>query len=205
MTHMYWKPVNVIPTAVRCNCFGGRDQSRNGRSKRHQRFKFPNRCHWGQPHTLLIKHVLAEVGCGCRCKVKESCPTTRHGGRGEEVSPLLILDLGTRWEWVVSVTPRPRFIPEERTPGTHWIGGWVDLRAGFDAEAKRKILLDCRGPIPGRPVRNQTLYWLSYTGSLTIVIIITFNSLTLTHTENFDSISLEFVSFQTLIISPLTD
>jgi hypothetical protein len=30
-----------------------------------------------------------------------------------------------RWEWVVSITPRPRFTPGERTPGTHWIGGWV--------------------------------------------------------------------------------
>jgi hypothetical protein len=29
---------------------------------------------------------------------------------------LLILDLGTRWGWVVSVTPRPRFTPEERPP-----------------------------------------------------------------------------------------
>jgi hypothetical protein len=33
-------------------------------------------------------------------------------------------DLGTRWRWVISFTPRP-FYPEERLPGTHWIGGWV--------------------------------------------------------------------------------
>jgi hypothetical protein len=37
---------------------------------------------------------------------------------GEAVQLLLILDLGTKWIWVVSVTPRPRF-----TPGTHCIGG----------------------------------------------------------------------------------
>jgi hypothetical protein len=30
---------------------------------------------------------------------------------GEELQLLLILDLGTRWGWVVSVTPRPRFAP----------------------------------------------------------------------------------------------
>jgi hypothetical protein len=31
-------------------------------------------------------------------------------------------------EWSTS---RPgRFTPGERAPGTHWIGGWVDLRAG---------------------------------------------------------------------------
>jgi hypothetical protein len=27
--------------------------------------------------------------------------------------------------WVVSVSPRPRFTPGERTPGTHCTGGWV--------------------------------------------------------------------------------
>jgi len=28
--------------------------------------------------------------------------------------------------------------PRERTPGTHWIGGWVGLRAGLDTEARGK-------------------------------------------------------------------
>jgi hypothetical protein len=36
---------------------------------------------------------------------------------------------------VVSVTPRPRFTPGERTPGTHYTGGWVGPRAGLDTEA----------------------------------------------------------------------
>jgi hypothetical protein len=31
------------------------------------------------------------------------------------------------------------FIPGE-TPGTHWIGGWVGLRAGLDDVEKRKFL-----------------------------------------------------------------
>jgi hypothetical protein len=42
-----------------------------------------------------------------------------HGVRGGEVQLLLILNLGTRWGWVVSITPRPRFTPRERAPGTH--------------------------------------------------------------------------------------
>jgi hypothetical protein len=33
-----------------------------------------------------------------------------------------------------------RFIPGERAPGTHWIGGWVDLRASLDDLEKRKFL-----------------------------------------------------------------
>jgi hypothetical protein len=46
-----------------------------------------------------------------------------------------ILDLGARWRWVISFTARP--------PGTHWIGGWVGLRAGLDAEVKRKFPSPC--------------------------------------------------------------
>jgi hypothetical protein len=59
---------------------------------------------------------------------------------GEEAHLLFIHDLGTRWGWVVSVTPRPRFSPGERTPGTHWTGGWVGPRAGLGTEARGKIL-----------------------------------------------------------------
>jgi hypothetical protein len=33
-------------------------------------------------------------------------------------------------EWSAS---RPgRFIPGERAPGTHWVGGWVGSRGGLD-------------------------------------------------------------------------
>jgi hypothetical protein len=40
-------------------------------------------------------------------------------------------------EWSAS---RPgRFTPRERAPGTHWIVGWVGLRAVLDAVVKRKI------------------------------------------------------------------
>jgi hypothetical protein len=56
-----------------------------------------------------------------------------------------------------------RLTPGERAPGTHWIGGWVDPRAGLDK--KRKFLtlpgLELR-PL-GRPARSQ--YRLSYRGS----------------------------------------
>jgi hypothetical protein len=53
---------------------------------------------------------------------------------------------------MVSVTPRPRFIPEQRTPGIHCTGGWVGLRAGLDTEATGKILYHCRGSNHGHPV-----------------------------------------------------
>jgi hypothetical protein len=67
-------------------------------------------------------------------------------------------------EWSTS---RPgRTLPHtERTPGTHWTGGWVGPRAGLDTEDRGKARLPLPGikpRSPGRPVRSQTLYWLSY-------------------------------------------
>jgi hypothetical protein len=53
----------------------------------------------------------------------------------------------------------------ELTPGTHWIRGWVGLRAGLDTEVRGKALCLCRGSNPGRPVFNEILYWLSYPNS----------------------------------------
>jgi hypothetical protein len=38
--------------------------------------------------------------------------------------------------------------PWERTHGTHWIGGWVGLKADVDIDAKRKILCLCQGSYP---------------------------------------------------------
>jgi hypothetical protein len=32
-----------------------------------------------------------------------------------------------------------RFTPAERTPITHWIEGWVGLKAGLDSVKKKKI------------------------------------------------------------------
>jgi hypothetical protein len=48
-------------------------------------------------------------------------------------------------------------IPGRFTPGTHWIGGWVDLRAGVDDVEKRKflILLGLEFRPIGRPARSQ--------------------------------------------------
>jgi hypothetical protein len=65
-------------------------------------------------------------------------------------------------EW--SASGPCRFTPRERTPGTHWIGGWVNTRAGLDDAEKRKFLtvpgLELR-PL-GRPTRSQSLYRLRY-------------------------------------------
>jgi hypothetical protein len=49
-------------------------------------------------------------------------------------------------DWSAS---RPsRFTPKERAPGAHWIGEWVNPRAGLDAVVKRKIPRHCQGSNP---------------------------------------------------------
>jgi hypothetical protein len=65
----------------------------------------------------------------------------QRGASGwQEVQLLLILNLGTRRGWVVSIMPRSCFTPQERDPSTHCIGGWVGPRAGLDTEVWGKIL-----------------------------------------------------------------
>jgi hypothetical protein len=59
---------------------------------------------------------------------------------------------------VESVTLQSRF-----TSVTHWIGGWVDLRAGLDIEAIGKILCLCLGSNSNHPTCREKPYYLSYT------------------------------------------
>jgi hypothetical protein len=60
-----------------------------------------------------------------------------------------------------------RFTRGERAPGTHWIGGWVDPRAGLDNLETRKFLtllgLELR-PL-GLPARSQLLCQPCYPGA----------------------------------------
>jgi hypothetical protein len=70
-------------------------------------------------------------------------------------------------EWSAS-RPGRVLAPGKGPPGTNWTGGWVDPRAGLDTRGYRKNPLPLPGiepRSPGRPVRCQTLYWLSYPGS----------------------------------------
>jgi hypothetical protein len=71
-------------------------------------------------------------------------------------------------EW--SASSSDRFTPEERISCTNWIGGGVDPRAGLDDVEKRKFftLLGLDMQPLGRPARSQSLYRLSYPGSLII-------------------------------------
>jgi hypothetical protein len=65
--------------------------------------------------------------------------------------------------------------PGRFIPGTHWIGGWVGLRASLDDVEKRKFLT-----LPGlelrplsRPACSQSLYRLRYPGSWNFSTLVT--------------------------------
>jgi hypothetical protein len=51
---------------------------------------------------------------------------------------------------VVSFTPRPLY-SQGKSPGTHWIGGWVHSRAVLDVVVKRKIPNPHQESNPGTP------------------------------------------------------
>jgi hypothetical protein len=66
----------------------------------------------------------------------------------------------------LSASRPDHFTPWERTPCTHWIGGWVDPRAGLDDVEKRKFftLPGLELKLLGRRARSQSLYRLGYPG-----------------------------------------
>jgi hypothetical protein len=91
------------------------------------------------------------------------CTTTwRHTGGVKVWLHAFLTSALNAGEWSAS---RPsRFIPRERDPGTHWIGGWVGPRAGPDTVVKRKIPSPCRDSNP-RPYSTQpSAILLSYSG-----------------------------------------
>jgi hypothetical protein len=78
---------------------------------------------------------------------KRTIPIEHH------LSAKLVPPFADRGCRVVSATdPHDRFTPGERAPGTHWIEGWVDLRAGLDDLEKRKFLT-----LPGLELRSLGL------------------------------------------------
>jgi hypothetical protein len=66
-------------------------------------------------------------------------------------------------DWSVSCPGHA--LPPGKDPSTHWIRGWVGVRAGLNTEARGKILCLCQGSNPSPPVYSQTIYILSYSSS----------------------------------------
>jgi hypothetical protein len=51
-----------------------------------------------------------------------------------------MLSLGTTWRRVISTTPLATLSTVEGVSRTHWMGGWVGLRAGLVSLEKKKLL-----------------------------------------------------------------
>jgi len=59
------------------------------------------------------------------CEVVPICAIKAY--RGNIGLAALILNLGTGWKSVVSLTPQPLSL-QRKNPITHWLGGWVFCR-----------------------------------------------------------------------------
>jgi hypothetical protein len=64
----------------------------------------------------------------------------RHMGKWRNSST--IVDLGIRWRWVVSFTPRSLYY--RRKSPRYPLGGWMGPRAGLDVVKQRKIFSSYR-------------------------------------------------------------
>jgi hypothetical protein len=71
------------------------------------------------------------------------------------------LNLGTRRGWVVNITPR-RASPRGQKPRCLLYRRLCGPQSRLGAEGRGKIFRLCRGSNPSRPLRSQSLYWLSY-------------------------------------------
>jgi hypothetical protein len=78
--------------------------------------------------------------------------------RGREHISFLFLTSALDGGWVVSFTPRKRFTPQERTPGTHCTRNCVRLRAGLDTEVRRQFFTSAEDwtPVVESVVRYYT-------------------------------------------------
>jgi hypothetical protein len=84
-----------------------------------------------------------------KVKAKLSTPWRRSGEWSYSSTPSLTSALdGSKW----SASHPSRFMPTERAPATHWLGGWVGPRVVLDAVVKRKIPSPRRESNPRTPV-----------------------------------------------------
>jgi hypothetical protein len=128
----------------------------------HNTFRLPV-CSKDYTSPMLLDHICLNF----KLKLPHYTPRRRLGG-GRSYSSY------SRWGWVVRVTPRPRFTPGERTPGTHCTGGCVGPRAGLDTEVRGKFLFLCWGSNLDRPVVQPVVR--HYTEWVTRLTIISFLS-----------------------------
>jgi hypothetical protein len=123
--------------------------------------EFRKLCNLTQIHTEVIMNILKR-GRHTRklifIKVKLSRYTPWRRLGGDEVLPLLILDLGTRQGWVISVTPQPRFtLGKEPLVQIAQESGWAPEPVWTQRlEEKSSASIGDRTPVVQSVVRHYT-------------------------------------------------
>jgi 8-oxo-dGTP pyrophosphatase MutT (NUDIX family) len=99
---------------------------RNGATQQEEPFRHCTGwlCYWS--------NVCHKNGEKCRATLFHAMKAYRSTG----IAPL-ILNLRTRWRWVVNFTPGPLY-PKENA-GTHWLRSWVGPIAGLDLFEEEEI------------------------------------------------------------------
>jgi hypothetical protein len=105
------------------------------------------KCTWWLP-VLLVK-VKVKIWRWTLCLIKHHAMRTYLGSGSVDGQ---ILNLSTRWRWVVSLWPIC-FTSGERTLGIYWIGVWVGPIAGLDA-VTGKNPSSCQELNPGCPAHS---------------------------------------------------
>jgi hypothetical protein len=96
-----------------------------------------------------------------KLKLSQYTPRRRLGGGGGEGGRTHKHSrIPHKMGWVVSVTPRPRFSPREKTSGTQCAGGWVGPTAGLDTEVRGKILSPLQEIEPWSLQNVVALIWI---------------------------------------------
>jgi hypothetical protein len=93
---------------------------------------------------------------------------------------------------VVNATPRPLYLLER--PGTHFVGGWVGLRAFLD-KCGNTLLIEIRSP--DLPALSDSLYRLTYPSSKTLM------PLTIALNMEYMKMVVELVIYENLSRVPL--
>jgi hypothetical protein len=91
-------------------------------------------------------------------RVKKAVPRPPCRRKWGEETQLLLTIVDGVW----SASRLGSALPQAKGPNTHWIWGWMGLRAGLDTKARGKILCLCQGSNPSSTICSQTIYWLSY-------------------------------------------
>jgi hypothetical protein len=101
-------------------------------------------------NTRFLWTVYKVKRLSCPCAFFKSTTPWRRIGEWRYSSTQSLTSAFDGGEWSAS---RPgRFTLRERAPGTNWIGGWVDSRAGLYTVVKRKIPSSSRKSNPRSPI-----------------------------------------------------